>query len=108
MSLDEIEITAISHGGVKGTYIERSKTAGVLVFLEGRGLGMRRGIRNVSSSACDCLHAIVLQFKMMSVECREIRAVLKDYKAMLSLNETFNEAFSKLRISVVPMSKSFI
>jgi len=26
MSLDEIEITAISHGGVKGTYIERSKT----------------------------------------------------------------------------------
>ena len=105
MSLDEIEITAISHGGVKGTYIERSKTAGVL---EGRGLGMRRGIRNVSSSACDCLHAIVLQFKMMSVECREIRAVLKDYKAMLSLNETFNEAFSKLRISVVPMSKSFI
>lgn len=28
MSLDEIEITAISHGGVKGTYIERSKTAG--------------------------------------------------------------------------------
>ena len=41
---------------------------------------------------------------MMTVECREIRAVLRDYKAMLSLNETF----SKLRISVVPMSKSFI
>jgi hypothetical protein len=26
MSLDEIEITAISHGGTRNAYIERSKT----------------------------------------------------------------------------------
>ena len=106
MSLDEIEITAISHGGVKGTYIERSKTAGVFCFLlEGRFGDAKR--YQVSSQlvllACHCTSS-----KMMSVECREIRAVLKDFKAMLSLNETFNETFSKLRISVVPMSKSFI
>ena len=62
MSLDEIEITAISHGGVKGTYIERSKTArGFLFFLEGR-FGDAKRYQSYHLSLF-CLHATVLQVK---------------------------------------------
>ena len=86
MSLDEIEITAISHGGVKGTYIERSKTAG----------GRRGWEKELVSSQFVLLHAHIKQnddcsmyrCDVYSSSVRNEGYILTDCIPMLSLNET--------------------
>ncbi len=83
MSLDEIEITAISHGGVKGTYIERSKTAG----------GRRGWEQELVLYHLSLFYFMRTSSKMMIVRCIDVMcivllSVLTDYKPMLSLNET--------------------